>query len=765
MTKIGLVLVSLSLTGLVSPVQAQANAQSACTSTVRFDFEKKAAMADGLAGKLELRAAESQGEPLVLPAKLGAPVTAQLPCASQWEVTPVFPDTWGPRTTVAVGGVGETLASRMKLWPLGRVTGSVKVAGKDEKLPKLLVITTLAPRTPAQREVPKGLLDCPIDKDGQWQCPPLPATTFDLVISAEGFIPQYRWDFSVPAGKTADLGTLELKRGASVAGWVGVEEGKIADSCKARLVPLMRPGGGGARIAERIAETAVEARVRKDGFFQLVGVSPGTYTLEIRQPGFAVTTMQPIEVWPQLETFLRDPVILKRPLRIELTVSPPLDWLGRPWQVLAFNASEESASFSGEAIFNGAADEQGLVTIPDQPPGRFRVFVSDALNNQLATRTFRIAGPEDASQIIQLELLTVRGKVRLGKEPLAATLWFGGRHGAEAVRMESDGEGTFHGILPRADWWRVDIASTEPRFETRTKVKVVNGKDSAEVEINLPDTHVFGKVLDDAGRPAPGASVGFSTAEGDHATDVDDAGRFELRGLMPGMALAAASLRTARDSWTSDRLPFFVQEGSDVGPIELRLRKSKKVKGMVQSSRGPVPGASVVVIPLSPTVMFPGSARTELDGTFSAQIPGPTLTAAAVVSPPGHTLRAFLLRLDEPNTPVLSVDQQGGELELLFPEKPPDGEKEGISLWVFQNGLPITIDVLYRWILGHGRDVTAQERRLAVPEVAPGEYRACLVAQAVLAQWQDSGWTAPYAKCTVGELAAGGSLRLDLSKP
>jgi hypothetical protein len=65
----------------------------------------------------------------------------------------------------------------------------------------------------------------------------VPAATFDFVLSAEGFIPQYRWGLKVLAGKTTDLGTVELKRGASVAGWVEVE----GDRSTPRAGPGSRP--------------------------------------------------------------------------------------------------------------------------------------------------------------------------------------------------------------------------------------------------------------------------------------------------------------------------------------------------------------------------------------------------------------------------------------------------------------------------------------------------------------------------------------------
>lgn len=730
---------------------------------VQLDLIPRGALKEGLQGKLILRPSDGDGEPLTLEARLGVPVNATLPCSSKWEVTVAFPETWSPRVTVVAGPSGTTPASRIALWPLGKIAGTVKLPDKNAKLPKTIEVTTIAPRSPGSPpDLPKGRMDCPLAADGQWTCS-LPAAGFDLVLSLEGYIPQYRWGFQIPAGKTASLGVMEWKRGASVAGWVAVESGALdASSCRARLTPLLGPGGG-SQVAEKIHATTVEAPVGKNGFFQFAGVGPGNYSLEVSQPGFASGKAHPIEVWPQAETFLREPVLLKRPVQLELAITPAADWLGDPWRVQIFRASDTSASFDHVA-FEGPADAQGLVTVKNQAPGRFSVQVSDKLGNRLAAREMRITGPGDAYQSIEIDVLTVHGTIKLGKDPLPATLWFGGRYGGSRVQMESDNEGRFHGVLPKDGWWRVDVVSEQPRLNARVKVEVTADRQKrADVEIVLPATHLFGRVLDDQGRPARSALVSLSTEDADVTARTDEEGKFQFRGLTEGMVHASAKLSSAQGDWTSGRTMAFVRDGADVGPLELRLRKNKRLSGRVQSSRGPVPGAGVLVLPMPPAPMFGASVRTELDGAFAAQVPDAAGRVAVIVSPPGYALKAFSLTFSEP-APDLVVGSEGGSLEISFPAKPEDIEKEEVSLWIFQDGLPLPQDLLYQWTAGHGQPFAHEEgRRILVPELAPGQYRACLAARAVLADWQASGWTSPLAKCATGQLAAGASLRLDLS--
>ncbi len=749
----------------IRPVQAS-DAPLFCLSPVEFVLDPRASMPDGLAGKLTLRPVGRDGEPIVVDARVGTPARTVVLCSTTWEVTPEFPAVWGPRQTVAASSAGEPVKSRLALWPMGKIAGSVKLAEKGGRPPGTIRVTTLAPRVrnPPPQPPPKGQMDCPVDAKGRWTCS-LPAATYDLAFTAEGFSPEYRWGLQVLPGKVGEVGAIELKRGASVAGWVAVEEGAIdAGSCRARLTPLLGPGNGG-QIAEKIQRTTVEARVAKDGFFQFGAVPPGTYSLEVRQKGFAPGTVLPIEVYPRSETLLREPVTLKRPFQLELAISPPLDWLDHRWKVEVSRVSSTAGTFRDET-YHGLADEQGLVTVPGQAPGRFMLHVSDSRDNRLFAKILEL-GPAEARQTIDLKLLTVRGTIKLGTEPLAATLWFGGRFGSSNVELESDSEGKFHGVLPKDGWWIVDIHSPLPAFQLRTRAKVETvGRERGTVDIVLPATHLFGKVvMDDSGQPAPSADVSLSTDAASMSQRADETGSFDYRGLPAGTVYAAALLSSAKGEWTSDRVVFSIGEGEDHGPVELRLRKTRQISGLVQSPRGPVPGAGVAVVPFRPLVMFGDSVRTDLDGTFTGKVPAMIETAAAVVSAPGFALRAFALSVGEgPQT--LSVSEEGGSLELRLPEKSSDAEKEdNVSLWIFQNGLPVPPDALYRWAVGHGNSPAEPGRNVTIPAVAPGEYRACTVAQAVLVQWEASGWAAPLATCTTGHLSTGGTLRLDLSKP
>ncbi|HEX6864102.1 MAG TPA: carboxypeptidase-like regulatory domain-containing protein, partial [Thermoanaerobaculia bacterium] len=303
----------------------------------------------------------------------------QVPSDSAWEVSADVPGFWVRRETVSTGPADQVTRLALTLWPLGKISGVLTVKDKKIPLPKMLVVQTVgAPAFAKRPEAPKGALDCPVDEHGQWSCS-LPATTYDLVISAKGMTPHYRWHVQVPAGKTLALGTVELERGASVAGWVAVEGGAIEEGCVARLSPLVA-GGADLKSVSELGRTAREQPVRKDGFLQLTGLAPGNYLIEVEQPGYPPVRVSPVKVDHGTETFLRAPILLRKPIELRFDIHPPADWLGKAWGAQVVRRADRPPS---PIIFDGTVAETGRLTVPDQSAGRFRVTIKDSLGNKL----------------------------------------------------------------------------------------------------------------------------------------------------------------------------------------------------------------------------------------------------------------------------------------------------------------------------------------------------------------------------------------------
>ena len=338
-------LVPLFLVG--APMAAVEPAQA----SVRFEWVVRGGAAPPKAGRLLLRPYRAPGVPVdsatspvaqeseaAISISLGdeGGAVARLPKDSRWEVQADIPGFWVRKELVIADASPNARPLRLTLWPLSHLTGGVKVE-KGIKPPREVVVTTLAPRV-ANREtdLPRGLLRCPVDAQGRFSCE-LPAATFDLSVSAEGFVPHYFWGVAIPVAQGMDLGALSFTRGSSVGGWIEVPGGGFRpEICTVRLQPL---GGANLAEAEKAGRQAQAVHPASSGFFQLRGVAPGVYALEVRQEGFAPSRLSPVRVAPNVESFVGS-VVLRRSLDLEVAIEPPLDWHGHPWRIAVMRALE-----------------------------------------------------------------------------------------------------------------------------------------------------------------------------------------------------------------------------------------------------------------------------------------------------------------------------------------------------------------------------------------------------------------------------------------
>lgn len=705
-------------------------------------------------GVLLLRPPDGKGEPMQLDVASTAPLSVRLPTGSTWEASAEIPGFWVRRQPVVIGSVDQVTRLTLDLWPLGQISGVLKVKEKKDPLPKVLQVQTVAAPAFAKRPMgPKGALDCPVDAEGNWSCS-LPAATYDLMISAKGLTPHYRWGVQVPAGKMLPLGTVALERGASVSGWVAVEGGAIADDCVARLSPLVA-GGADLKSVGELGRTAREQPVRKDGFLQLTGLAPGNYLIEVEQPGYPPARVSPVKVDPGAETFLREPVVLRRPIELQFDVHPPVDWLGKAWSAKVVRRADRPPS---PLVFEGAVAETGRFTVPGQSVGRFRVTIEDSLGSSLYSGEHQVDSPDPAPQPIHLSFVTVAGQVRLGEEPIAATLWFGGRSGAVSARMESDGEGQFHGVLPREGLWRIEVKASEPAFSTWAQAEVDAGRSGrATVNIVLPDTRIFGHVVDEQGKRVARADVIVQAERLNLFAVSDEMGRFEARGLPEGLVWLGAE----RSESVSNRAYANLVEGSSVGPIELRLHQSRKVAGTVFSRQGPVAGSRVTLLAgIAEGVGATG--LTDISGKFEIGLPKEVTRLQAIVGAPGFPLQAFdALAAGEPL--ALRVTEEMGDLAFTLP---PGDElmRKNLILVAYQNGHYIPATVLNQWAYDQGEDVMGADDLFRVPRVAAGQYAVCFVPQQLPPSFL-MGSVPVGAGCDSGSLAPGATLFLKPSLP
>jgi hypothetical protein len=70
-----------------------------------------------------------------------------------------------------------------------------------------------------------------------------------------------------------------------------------------------------------------------------------------------------------------------------------------------------------------------------------------------------------------------------------------------------------------------------------------DGQDRVRTDIDLPATRIYGKVLDDAGHPMPGATVMVSTGEGNAVETKLCGSVLSARGPVPGAGVMVFGIR------------------------------------------------------------------------------------------------------------------------------------------------------------------------------------------------------------------------------
>jgi hypothetical protein len=186
------------------------------------------------------------------------------------------------------------------------------------------------------------------------------------------------------------------------------------------------------------------------------------------------------------------------------------------------------------------------------------------------------------------------------------------------------------------------------------------------------------------------------------------------------------------------------------------------LSGTVTSPLGPIAGSRVLIQARTPEGGG-ALATTGSDGTFQVDFPKSVSRVVAVVSAPGFALRAFDAEAgDDPL--LLPVTDENGSLEIALPMTGDELMRKNLVLATFQNGLPIPASALAQWAYDHGRARESTDQVLRIPDVAPGDYRVCLVPrqfESLLASMA----VAAGADCAAGFLAPGSTLSLKPGGP
>lgn len=746
---------------LAAPLAAQEP-----TANLTVTLERPEATApEGAEPAIVLVFSQKLEEPLRAEMEIPGTESFSLPVNAAARVEVKAPELWAPSQAVWLGHEPQSVTVRPR--PTGVLEGTVTAPAGVRPPQK---IETRFRSAPGAEEPLEGEHSQPCSVEGEKLRCELPAGALDLRLASRGFVSVYLWGLEVAAGRGRSLGSLSFRPGASVIGWVAAaDEGFDPKAAQVTLAPQSAGASLRADTLERQASLELKTKANTRGFFSLGGVAPGSYRLTVKHPGFAPARVSPVVVREGVEVEL-PAVELAPPLALEVHVQPLRDPFHNRWLVELL----QEAAMPGvlEPVADGSLDEAGIFHARGLEPGTYRLRVADSRGSRWHAETLELTA--DSRHEVMLPFQRLEGLLTLAGEPLpGATVFFGGRSSEERVVVGSNEEGNFYVFLPRRESWVADIDKESIHLRARVegiRVDKEPGEPWAKVEIEVPDTRVFGKVVDEAGQPLPRALVEVKgPGEGEsHQVFADEDGAFEVRGFGEGRWQLEAQYRTDARSptfWTPVT-SVEVEEGFPTGPVRLVARKGREISGIVVAPNGNgVPGATVVAVlehPAStPSLEIPYQV-TGVDGAFQIQVPGEVAAVQLQVFPPGFAVRQMRVGLPRDEPVFVPVDPVGGTLVLVAGSSAaalPEGFLRRAA--VFGEFLYYT-PFLRVWAGIHG--LHAEPDRLVVPSMEPGVYTACWdVVQAALPSGRlPVGLPGLEDRCATGTVVPFGELVLEV---
>lgn len=728
-----LVLFGLLALGLTSPGVAQAES----FRTLKLQLEAASPAVSEYcetSGTVTLSPAAEEGVSYRLSISLGGPSTAELPASvSTWSLSLDMSGCWAPESVIEVPNADEQTVA---VWPAGEIVGMVAVPLSQEVPASLTLRLTPAPSDTRDPRPAQTVLTCPIT-DGRFSCP-VPAEHLDLRIAAADFVPEYLWDVSVLPGTKKDVGEITLVQGASLAGWVVTE--KTPKSPPTIEITQEVVGSRGSPLGERLEARAIQASASERGFFQIRGLALGSYRIVAQAESLGSATLAPILIDEPREYVLDEPLVLEPKASLALSIDPPLSPDLTPWTIRLERELPLSSMF--ELIQEGALDDDGLWTGSDLDPGHYLLRIRDDNGSTHFKEEIDLTSGR-RTLAVELAVVRVRGTLRAGDLPLSRRLWFQRLDGPR-IRMQSDEDGQFEGVLPQDGRWTVRLEPLHERgqqfLEQEVAVVRARGDTWAELEIVLPDTALRGEVLDSERDEVAGAlvSVYRETRMMVQVFSQED-GSFEVLGLPEGAYRLRAEAQKDRES----QLQAVNLDGEEPRTVELVVVKRRTLQGHVVYEDQPVAGAVIrYQVPSSP---LEGAAHSNPEGRFLLPIPGWVDELDVVVLAPGFPTK--LSRITVPPTDTLAplhVAPTGGVLVLRIPR----GRQ---PLYIKAAGAFVPIWSLFLpSVGGQLRGFDPQTSTLQLP-LEPGSYTIC---------------PAPHQSrlCESGFLSPNGLLQLDLQR-
>ncbi len=387
------------------------------------------------------------------------------------------------------------------------------------------------------------------DSDGRFRLTGLAADTYRLWVGQEGD-PSAAGAYiasdvdGVHAG--AEDVRIELIRGLLIEGQVldsagdPVRRGRV--SAYNPMPDPTQKESGPAMSVQQMSTPGMRVRsvqIARDGSFRLAGLAPGMYAVEATPSDASGQPMSPVRI-TRIKSGTRGVVLRTQEAlviegRLLLEDGSPLP---RQAQVEIRERTEGDGFRSGRIMLWSQTDGS-FRTSPLKPDRMYDIVVSDVPGSIGAIARGIRAGTRGVDLVIRTggriegRVLDQEGRpvqTRVRARVANGGTWPSTPGDAASATSDLDGHFVLRGL--RAEPYAIEVGGTPSEFlETRLPTPVDPGATGVEVRV-AHRAVVSGRLVDAAGSPHKGGAVQLMR----HGSSVfvDDAGRFAIRGVVPG---------------------------------------------------------------------------------------------------------------------------------------------------------------------------------------------------------------------------------------
>lgn len=669
------------------------------------------------------------------------------PGAGDWLISVDAPGYW--HEPLYLSSEAPRSPRSVLLWRTGQVQGRL-IPPSGQAMPTEVTLNFRASPAVRKSSGPSGELVAPVEKDGRWTCQ-LPALALDVHVRARSYLTHFFWDVEVSPAVARDLHGMTLVHGGSIVGEVGPPPGVGEKVTSIQVVAVPVAIGNPADPSARARISALQRHTNPNarGFYHLDGLAAGEYLVSARLAD-AVSDTRRVQVLTNGESRMLAPLIVEPPGIINVVVVPARGPDERAWKISLF---EYTSIGHDDLVAVAFLDDEGAWSWKRARRTQYRVAVGDREGNTFANQTFE-AGPGTTSLPILIEAIRLTGTVRLGDQPVAARIWFGGKNSVLSVKLTAGEAGTFDGMVQAFDGDSVEVTveSASPPVNRTLRVPVQRRGAELSIDVVLPATTVLGRVVRADGTEVIRGLVTLSGPQGLLVqTHIDPDGRFVLHGLPPGQVTATAAVDLEQSQPTDISIP----ENTDAVEVTLTLEPGQHVSGQIMSASGAVPGAKVIASATDRQEPVIVASTTDAEGKFASMVTPGARQIDVTVAAPGFAFRMF--HAPVPTTPMqIPVQGQSGSLHVVTHRY---GGDDGPEPFLLHNGAVIPLQRLVNGWIGQ---MVWSETSVAfnIPMVEPGHYSVCESPKAALDKLRQTA--SPVENCRSGYLAGGSVLSLKL---